>query len=556
LLLCGRCEAALQRLAGPAAEQDQDGRPTLRAGEALLLSGQALVALNRRQEAGVRFAEAIRAADAAGMAGAQLLVRAEAQRGENLFRMAEAARASDPAAADRHLSAAADAFRRAQRSPAGETERCEARLWAARVLGAQRRFEEAGRVVAELMESMLAREALGRDQLHCLRGEFLLEQARRTIDQAARGAAARAAVEHFGLARAAAPAGPLALRSTLGAAEAYRLQGNDSEANSLYEEVLAHPRAAEDPGSVYQAVLGVAEVLRASGRHRRAAELLRSRLLETKPGPIPQVRVKALRLLATSLAVLNDPAGSARAWGELATILAGMRDAAGAARARLDRALQLGRTGDTARAAAELEKLAAECPADLRAEVQLQTGRAFEVKGDDRKALEFYVEAGGARPEALVAAAELELRAERFKDAQAYAQKAQKEAEKARKAIKGGSLLEVRAVLACAHAMVGRGVHQEAADRFRYAADLARRLRSSAEGRSAELEGRRGLAAELAAMGRHADAASCYLQAAYLVDERKPAPELLELAASALDRAGQARAAAEVRRLAAARAGK
>jgi hypothetical protein len=94
------------------------------------------------------------------------------------------------------------------------------------------------------------------------------------------------------------------------------------------------------------------------------------------------------------------------------------------------------------------------------------------------------------------------------------------------------------------------GKAEGAAGQFRLAADAARPRRSTTEGRSAELDARRGLAAALAALGRHGDAAACHLQAAYLVDEKKPDPGLLELAAAELDRDGQARAAAEVRRLA------
>ncbi len=530
-------EEALEQLK-PLWAEEQHGA------EALYFSARALASLGRYAQAGGLLDQAARKAKD----GSVLAARIDMARGENRF--ARAGLVAKKADAAKLLAAAAELFGRVQCSPAPGAGRYAAQRWIARIRARQAKLAEAEKIAGDLLDTVPAVEALREDRIAYWRGRFLLEMAKKgrlrtkvvCKGREREGDTRSLAIEFFSQARRAGPRGEFAVPATLGAAKARLMLKETPDAHSLFDEVLKHPGAR--PGERHRAHLGIARTLRASRRYRKAAKYVQEKLLDAEPPPAADLLREALELRADCLAAADDSESAAQAYARLAS---GAADPAAAARARISRAAQLGKLGRHAQAAGELAGLLKSCPAEVRAEVEFLAAGAYQRAGQPQRALELYT-AAGRRPgqhqrEARVNAAQLELDSGNPRRAAAQARDALD-------LVKAGSMLAARAAWIRAQALMRTGDPAGAAGQFRQAADAARGQRAVKAGRALELAARRGLGEALGRFGRHQDAAASYLQAAYLADPAKPDPELLELAAKALDAAGEKKAAAEVRRLA------
>ncbi len=555
LQLLGRHDQALKRL-DPLRANRRHGA------EALYFSARAVAGRGDYQGAGKLFDQAAERSRKRSV----LRARIDFALGENLFQRAALAtkagkkskRKGDPKAAARffaeekkHLKSSAGFFAKVRHSSAPATERYEAQLWIARIRARQGRLPEAVRITGDLQLTLPAREALRQDRITYYRGKFLLEMAeegRKVVRLRIEGRKQRedtrsAAIKHFGQARQAGPRGEFAVPATLGAAKARLMLNETPEAHNLYAAVLKHPAAT--PAQIHEAHLGIAKTLRASRRYRKAAKYVQEKLLDAKPPPAAELRARAMKFSADCLAAADDSQAASKAYARLASATA---DRTAAARARIARAEQLAKLGRHAQAASELVGLLKSCPREVRARVEFLAAEAHRRAKQYAPALKLYT-AAAARPgkhqaEAQVSAAELELESGNAARAAAQARKALD-----LEPVKAGSLLAARAALVRARALMATDA-AGAARQFRQAADAARGQRSRPEGRDLERKARRGLGEALVKLKRHEDAAASYLKAAYLLDSKKPDPELLELAATALEAAGKQKAATQVRRLA------
>ncbi len=510
----------------------------LRGVEAIYLSSLAESGRNRHAEAGKLLARAAARLKNKGL----LYAKVAFARGENFYRLTEELDAGAAERKNELLAQAAASFQRVTTSEAPLNERYRARLWFARVRSEQGKLVEAVREVEKLEKELPAREALRKDRLAYHRGLFLLKLARRSGDDTLRQAYADKAIKAFAEARWAGPRGEFAVPSMLGAAEAYLMSNSDFEANQLYQELRAHPRARAE--QIHQAHFGAAKALAAGKRYKKAAQYISEKLLNVKPAPGAKLLRQAMKLRADCLAASDFSAQASDAYA----LLADASDRPEAkARAGINHALQLRKAGKPMEAAAELDELANTCPRKMRAEVLLRTAETYLDAGRKREAMRRFTASamitGKFQVTALVSAAELELSSGESAAAMAHARAAMD-------AAPAGSLPSARAALVRAHALLDLGKAGDAARQYRQAAEAARAQRASEEGRKKELEAREGLGKALERLKRYDDAAASYLQAAYLPDARKPNTRLLELAAKALQRGGKPAAATEIRALA------